>query len=143
MLITNHTLVGAAIGTLVKNPALAATLGVASHFACDSLPHWGAKEDFMKVAVRDGLTGLAVMTTIAALTPRSRKSSVIMGMLGACLPDANKPSRLVFGKSPFPDFVERFHSVIQKESPSRMPQEVIMASVGALTAAVILRRARR
>ncbi len=50
-------------------------------------------------------------------------------MWGACLPDADKPSDLFFGRSPFPAAVDRFHVAIQRESPRRMPQEVVVAGL--------------
>jgi hypothetical protein len=41
MLVTNHVLSGALIGAVVRRPLPAFTLGVASHFALDTVPHWG------------------------------------------------------------------------------------------------------
>ena len=41
MLVTNHVLSGSVIGAVVRRPAAAFALGVASHFALDATPHWG------------------------------------------------------------------------------------------------------
>lgn len=41
MIAANHVLTGALIGAVVKEPALALPLALASHFALDSLPHFG------------------------------------------------------------------------------------------------------
>lgn len=61
MLLTNHVLAGAAIGTLLRRrPALAFGVGVASHLAMDALPHFGlpgepdAARRFLRIARRDG-----------------------------------------------------------------------------------------
>lgn len=55
-------------------------------------------------------------------------------MVAAALPDLNKPALLFFGKSPFPEGVDRFHARIQRESQGRMPQELV---VGATLATVL------
>jgi hypothetical protein len=62
-------------------------------------------------------------------------------MLGACFPDADKPGRELAGRSPFPAVVDRWHAAIQRESPRRMPQEVVVALAGTLAVrAWVLRR---
>ncbi len=130
MLITNHVLGGALVGLASPGPATAFGLGVASHVAMDIVPHWGDPnhEAFLRVAVVDGLVGLATMGLVARLTPRSRRVTVVAGMLGACFPDSDKPSELFFGRSPFPFVVDAFHKAIQTESPTRMPQEWAVAA---------------
>ena len=128
MLITNHVLSGALIGVATRRPAAAFALGVASHFALDAIPHWGDWRGdmslFMRVAVCDGLTGLAVMGALTALAPPSARVAVLAGMAGAALPDLDKPSKMFFGRSPFPRVVDDFHRDIQRESRRRFPVEV-------------------
>jgi hypothetical protein len=122
MLVTNHVLSGAAIGAAVRRPVPAFALGVASHYALDASPHWGkfgGGRKYLKVAVPDGLIGLAVMGAMTALAPRGSRMAVLAGMTGAALPDLDKPSRLFFGRSPFPPAVDRFHSRIQHEASRR------------------------
>lgn len=145
MLITNHVLVGALVGTLSPSSKSAYLLGVVSHFACDAIPHYGGidKEDFLALAVKDGLRGLALMGAITSLTPKPARKRVFMGMLGACTPDANKPSKLVFGRSPFPQFIERFHSNIQIESLDKLKFEQTLMIGGSLVAALSLYAAHR
>lgn len=145
MLLTNHVLSGALIGTVVRRPVPAFLLGVASHFALDSVPHWGrvSLDRFLQVAVADGLTALAAMSAVIAVTPPHRRAAVTAAMLGAALPDADKPSYLLFRRSPFPAPVDRFHSRIQDESPGRYPVEVAAATFFAATSAIALRSARR
>lgn len=131
MLITNHVLSGAFIGAATDNPAVALPLGVASHFALDALPHWGewmSKSHFLRVAVADGLTGLAVMGAAAAVTPPARRAAVVAGMFGAAVPDVDKPTRIFFGFSPFPRRVDDFHSRIQDEAPGRFYSHEMVAA---------------
>ena len=147
MLITNHVLSGAIIGAVTQRPAAAFALGAASHFALDAVPHWGDWGDdmglFMRVAVRDGLTGLAVMGALTALAPPSARVAVLAGMAGAALPDLDKPSRMFFGRSPFPRFVDKFHAGIQRESRRRFPVEVAAGAAFVAILAVRGLRARR
>ncbi|MBF4161794.1 hypothetical protein [Nocardioides acrostichi] len=140
MLITNHVVSGAIIGSVAPGPSSAFVAGLASHFALDSLPHWGERRIFLQVAVVDGLVGLAAMGALARLAPASRRGRVVAGMLGACAPDADKPSTLFFGRSPYPRVVDDWHISIQNESPRRLPQEVVVAGLGALVARRLLRR---
>ena len=142
MLITNHVLAGAAVGALSPGPVSAAVVGIASHFAMDRTPHWGDvdHEHFLKVAVVDGLVGLGVMAYVAAVTHPARRTTVVAGMLGACLPDADKPSLEFFGASPFPAALDQWHRDIQVESQRRMPQEFVVATLGLLLARVLVRR---
>src|SRR5579859_6756448 len=101
MLVTNHVLSGALVGALADDPVAALPLGVASHFVLDAAPHWGSwdtSERFLRVAVADGLVGLGVMATVTALTAPARRVSVLAGMVGAALPDLDKPARLFFGR---------------------------------------------
>jgi len=141
--ITNHVLGGALIGLASPGATTAFGLGVASHVAMDIAPHWGNPDEdvFLRVAVVDGLVGLATMGCIARLTPRGRRTAVVAGMLGACVPDANKPSELFFGCSPFPAAVDRFHVAIQCESPRLMPLEFAAAAGQLLSFWQLVRRA--
>lgn len=145
MLITNHVLQGAALGSACPGPASAFLAGMASHVLADSVPHWGGVriEDVMHVAVTDGLTGLGAMGWVLRRTPPEHRLRVLAGMLGACLPDADKPATVFFGRSPFPARVDAWHVAIQRESPRRMPQEVLVAGLGALVVSRLLSRLGR
>lgn len=147
MLITNHVLSGALLGAAVRSPAAALPLGVASHFALDAVPHWGqwlSRSHFLRIAVADGLTGLAAMGAAAALAPRQGRAAVLAGMVGASLPDLDKPSRIFFGFSPFPRRVNDFHGRIQDEAPGRFySHEVVAGSLFAAGFAVLTVAARR
>ena len=146
MLLTNHVLSGALIGALARRPAPAFAAGVASHFVLDAIPHWGdwgSRRRFMRVAVPDGLLSLAVMGALTAASPPGRRAAVLAGMTGAALPDADKPTTMWFGWSPFPAAVDRFHARIQDESLRRAPVELAAAGLFATASLVAIRRARR
>lgn len=145
VLVTNHVLAGAvlaAAGPLARRPAAAFAVGVASHLALDVVPHWGDqdREVFLRVAVADGLSGLAAMAVVVASTPRARRWAVLGGMVGGAFPDLDKPSTLFFGRSPFPAAVDAFHARIQRESTARMPQEFVVGAVLAACVIALLRR---
>lgn len=139
MLVTNHVLSGAVIGALVRRPVPAFAVGVASHFVLDALPHWGEwrnRRHFMSVAVPDGLAGLATIAALGAVARPERRLAVMAGMAGAALPDIDKPAAMWFGRSPWPDPVNRFHSGIQNEAAHRFRSE--MTTMGALAVAGVL-----
>jgi hypothetical protein len=60
-------------------------------------------------------------------------------MAGAALPDLNKPSVVFFGRSPFPQAVERLHKVIQDEAPHRFKYELAVAVAFCAAAVGLLR----
>jgi hypothetical protein len=141
VLLTNHVLSGALIGALARRPAPAFAAGVASHFVLDAVPHWGdwgSYRRFLRAAVPDGLIALAAMGAFAALAPAGRRAAMLAGMAGAALPDADKPSRLFFGRSPFPPAVDAFHGRIQREAPGRAPVEVLAAAAFTSAALAVL-----
>jgi hypothetical protein len=145
VLFTNHVLSGALIGYGVRSPGLAFATGLVSHLALDAIPHWGQRElrDVMHIAVTDGLLGAAAMATVAVTAAAPRRASALAGMAGAGLLDMDKPSQVFFGRSPFPRAVDRFHAGIQRESPRRMPQEVLVGTAAAVLVAALARRERR
>jgi LexA-binding, inner membrane-associated putative hydrolase len=147
MLVTNHVLSGALIGALARRPALALPLGVASHFVLDAAPHWGkwdSDKHFMRVAVADGLLGLAAMGAGAALARPGLRGAVVAGMVGAALPDIDKPTHVFFGFTPFPAPVTRLHHRVQDEAPHRFLSHELPAALAfaAGFAALGLRRTR-
>jgi hypothetical protein len=144
VLITNHVVAGAVIGAVAPGPTSAFALGIASHVVMDSLPHWGHDDYdvFIKVAVVDGLVGLTTLAALARAATPDRRAAVVAGMLGACLPDADKPSTLFFGRSPFPVWLDEAHGRIQNEAPERMPYEAIGGLVGAALVRSRLRHLR-
>jgi len=132
VLVTNHVLAGALIGSVSRGPVSAFLAGVASHVLMDMTPHWGDDQLFLRVAVVDGLVGATTLVLVNRLTSEARRTSVTAGMLGAAFPDLDKPSELFFGWSPFPAAVDDWHKRLQRESPRRLPQEVVVAALAGL-----------
>jgi hypothetical protein len=149
MLVTNHVLSGAAVGAIAGDPLLALPLGIASHFALDAMPHWGqwdSREQFLRIARADGLTGLAMMGALLAVTGPERRLGVLAGMVGAALPDLDKPAQLWFGRALWPEKVQDFHRRIQHEAPHRFYSHEVLAGVifgTAFLARTFGRRGRR
>jgi hypothetical protein len=139
MFISNHVLAGAVIGTRLP-PGRALIAGFASHLAMDNLPHWGVPGPLpLTAAKRDGVLGLALLGACAALADKEHRLSVLAGMFGACLPDTDKLGEHFAGQSPWPARFDDFHKWLQRESPHRIPHEVL-AGVGLATLAVTLLR---
>lgn len=137
MFVTNHVLAGATIGlALGRHPLGAFAAGVVSHFAMDACPHWGIVRDgpdaearFLHIARCDGCLGLAAMAAGAALAGRGVRPATVAAMVGAALPDLDKPSEYFFGVYPFPAWFRRLHAAVQNESSDRLRSEV-MVGVG-------------
>ena len=146
MLITGHVSSGALIGLVAPSPAAALVAGIASHAALDALPHWGTdggmEGDVLRVAVADGLTGLALIGAIARATGRRRLPTVLAGVVGACLPDLDKPGQLFFGRSPYPSRVDAWHGRIQREHPHLLRRDAALCAVGGAVAVAVLRTLR-
>jgi hypothetical protein len=145
MLVTNHVLSGAAVGAAVGAPVPAFALGIVSHFVVDAVPHWGgwdSHRSFMRIAVADGLVGLATIGVVVAATERSRRAAVLAGVVGAALPDLNKPAVVFFGRSPFPARVDRFHARIQDEASGRFASHELTAAAAFTVAFLTLTRLR-
>ena len=145
MFITNHVLSGAVLGLATpRRPLLVALTAAGSHYALDSVPHWGTadKRKFRRAAVVDGLCGLATMTGVMRVAPKGTRVAVLAGMLGAAFPDSDKPAEMFFHRSPFPFRVDQFHSAIQHESGRGIRTEVRAAAVMA-AAVVVMSGAQR
>jgi hypothetical protein len=150
MLVSSHVLAGVLIGRAVaRNPVAAFGVGVVSHFAMDACPHWGLEDPpgvwsdkFVRVAKCDGCAAIAAMVLGAALAPGRSRTAVMAGMVGAALPDADKPLEYFLGVNPFPKRLQSFHGRIQREAQHRLPHEVVTALTLGIAAVVTLRLAR-
>lgn len=148
MFVTNHVLAGAVLGLVVRRPAAVFPVAVASHLAMDRVPHWGLRSSrefdpaaFFRVAVRDGLVGLAAMAAATALAPPPMRGAVVAGMLGAALLDVDKPAELL-GWHPVPAGVQRLHVAVQREDERHLGREVA-TGVGLALAVLAASRSRR
>lgn len=147
MFITNHVLAGAIAGSVFRTrPVAAFTLGLASHVAMDMTPHWGnpqiGRDGFYAVAKRDGFLGLAAvaLVTVAGVPPRR---ALIAGMAGAAILDSDKPGEFFFGVNPLPQWIDRIHKQIQRESPEGLRTELAAgATLASVVTAVLVRRRR-
>ncbi len=150
MLISTHVLSGALLGRGVGRPLPALVLGLGSHLLLDRLPHWGKgggwpvedmDDETFRVAVVDGLVGLALSAVVLRVVPARSRLPVLAGIVGACLPDLDKPGRRFVGRSPWPERFDRLHAEIQvdAESPDRLAQDVAIAAVGTAVSVAVLR----
>ncbi len=143
--VTNHVLSGAVLGLAApRRPLLVALTAAGSHYALDSVPHWGSgdKRKFRRAAIVDGLCGLATMTAVMRVAPKGTRAAVLAGMLGAAFPDSDKPAEMFFHRSPFPLRADQFHMAIQRESDHGIRTEARAAAVMA-AAVVVMSGARR
>jgi hypothetical protein len=134
MFATNHVLVGALLGRVIRRPAAAAAAGVVSHVAMDALPHWGmdvaapgGRRRFLLIAATDGVLLTAVLKT---LVRRRRPASEIAGALGGLLLDLDKPAAELGIRQLWPDLVHHVHIDIQKlEAPQRWRVDAAVALI--------------
>jgi len=121
---TNHGMTGAVIALLVKEPALAVPLSFISHFACDSIPHFGlAPNDklfdrkFNVTLVMDFLVAVSLMV-ILGLMFRSQRWLIWACMVAAASPDLawayyHLYMQKIKKRKPKFDRLSRFHIAIQ------------------------------
>jgi len=149
--VTNHALSGVLIGRALEGrPVTAFLVGVGSHLALDTIPHWGCDkrvegsyDRFLAAAKRDGVLGLAAMAAATLAVDRRSRASTVAAMVGAVLLDLDKPCLYFFGFNPFPTTVRRIHSRAQNESPDGMPNEIGFGVVTTLAGAVVTRASRQ
>jgi hypothetical protein len=135
VLISSHVLAGATIGSFLPcSPGTAFAVGVLSHFGMDACPHWGvvagrpgSAELFLRVARCDGCAGLAAMAVAAGLVGPGARRATVAAMVGAALPDLDKPFVHFLGVNPFPRWFQRLHYRIQREATHRLPHEMALA----------------
>ena len=90
---------------------------------------------------------MGVITRAVVRTPAVDRyrlaASVVLGMVGAALPDMDKPAHIFFKRKLWPDAVNRFHGRIQDEAPHRFVSHELVAAAGfALSAAALIKLAR-
>ncbi|HSX14313.1 MAG TPA: hypothetical protein VLE72_00145 [Candidatus Saccharimonadales bacterium] len=133
MLLTNHTLAGIALGLTIDDPLVLAPVAVASHFALDSIPHFGGQRfNFddpigQKLAFFDCLSALALAIGAVAIWPQ-RFPQLFVGVLGATAPDLLYVPRYVMGIK-FWEPLFRFHHKIQLERWWGLATELTATSI--------------
>lgn len=120
---TNHGMTGAVIALLMKEPALAIPLSLVSHFACDSIPHYGVEPGtlfdrrFNTILIADFIVAVCLMVLFGFLFP-AQKWVIWGSMIAAASPDLmwayyHLYIQKIKGKKPRFDPLARFHSWIQ------------------------------
>jgi hypothetical protein len=79
---STHALVGAAIGAVLRRPALAFVAGIVSHGVLDCVPH---KDYAPAVGLAPDLLGLLTVLSVAAV---ARRPDILAGAIGGLAPDA-------------------------------------------------------
>jgi len=144
MLLTNHTLTGVLLGLSIDNPVLLAPTAVASHLVLDATPHFATesmKKSFpngwqFKLAGAIDFTVSVAVTVAACLIWPARAVNIVIGVVGACLPDLTYIPMVVFGRDnierwlPFYKPMLRFLSWIQwYEKPLGLITEAVWAGL--------------
>jgi hypothetical protein len=128
MILSTHAVVGAAIASLIPgHPALAFVSGMVSHFVIDAIPHWDYPLHSISITAGtrcravtlnwwllgdlgfialDACVGLTVAIWLYA-SPASI-SAVLLGALGAILPDPLQFAQKVYPCAPL-RILHRFH----------------------------------
>lgn len=133
MLLTNHAITGSLIGLAVGNPLMAFPLGVASHYAMDSLPHFGIpgmsfreRRGFL-IGLADFLSAVTVTVGLAYVAG-DQAALVLAGAFGAMLPDLLYLPEIALGRRlRYPG--RQFHHDIQqgREKPGRIWIDAVWA----------------
>lgn len=93
MLLTFHTLAGAAIASQVQNPLAAWPLALASHFALDLMPHWDFFTNGVHLnrLVKAAIAGDVILSLLIGIIFAIKTPGNAVNILGACffacLPD--------------------------------------------------------
>ena len=106
MMATAHTLVAGAIAFSVRDPILAPTLSLASHFVLDSIPHWDFGADWRKrtkyatgtFAIIDTLFGLTLAYVL--FEKITHPSVLIPSLIYSLIPDWLEAPWYIFFANP-------------------------------------------
>ena len=121
MTATNHALTGAAIATVIRQPYLVVPLAFASHFFCDSLPHFdldlkfGSKKMWRYISVET----ITLLVTGTSLLLAGTQQTVWLLLLGAAFAMSPDIAWYVYGKAGRQGQIDgynifnRFHAKIQ------------------------------
>jgi hypothetical protein len=146
----NHSLTGALIGLTVADPVVAMPLALASHFALDSIPHFGnhskltiTSRRFIALLVVDGLLCLGLVALLAYNRPVHWFVAIICAFLAAS-PDLlsfNHFRKALQNKSWAPNFYHHFAKKIQWfEKPIGIVVEAVWFIAFIFCLSIFLRR---
>lgn len=126
MTATNHAVVGSLIVATVANPVIGLPLALLSHFALDSLPHFGAhtvaspkSKEFKAILIMDGflLTCFIILVTFAGIRAGFEWWLLPAGAFLAWIPDVmwyKHYQNDLKDQTKIWDPVRRFHKRIQR-----------------------------
>ena len=105
MLLTNHTLTGILFGLTIDDIIVLAPVSVASHLALDAVPHFGhpsmkggfRSKPFLILGSCD-FAASCIITAAACVTMPQRAVHILVGVIGAGLPDLTYIPIIVFGQ---------------------------------------------
>lgn len=105
MFLTNHTLTGVLLGLSIDDLVVLAPVSVASHLALDAVPHFGHSS--MKAGLRAksfivlgsfDFAASVIVTAAACFAMPQRTGHILVGVIGADLPDFTYIPIIVFGE---------------------------------------------
>lgn len=123
MLLTPHVVVGAAIGSQIRDPYITGAISFGSHFVLDKIPHWQETlypyTPTKKTWIRIFIEVIFVLIFIYFLAKRGLlNTNVIVGMVASILPDIDSFA-IINKKLMGNKFVKAYfdwHSKIQNET---------------------------
>jgi hypothetical protein len=108
MLLTNHVLTGSLLGLVIDNEYVLAPTAVASHLAMDMMPHFGflpsvsthgdLSSPLVKLWGALDFAAACVVLAAACYARPERAGHILVGAVGAALPDLTYLPEVVFGK---------------------------------------------
>ena len=104
MFLTNHTLTGVLLGLSIDDVAVLAPVSVASHLALDAVPHFGhasmksglLAKPFLVLGSFD-FAASCIVTAAACVAVPARTGHILIGVIGADLPDLTYIPVIIFG----------------------------------------------
>lgn len=129
MLATAHTSVALVLASITPNISLAVAAGAASHLLLDRVPHWGrvSRRTWKTVAVIDGLTAGALATAAYVRAPEANRGRIVASVIGANLPDIDKPVHFFTGHHLLPLRARRILERGQREAPHRIAVDAVVS----------------
>ncbi len=133
MTATGHALIGTVIAAKIGNPALAAPIALASHFAADVIPHWdtglhrkenGKKKFLIQSSVDVALGFVASYILISLLFPSTDLLYAFFIIIIAQLPDWLTAPYLFFDMK-FPPFSWSYRLQKAFDNPLGVPWGII------------------
>lgn len=127
----NHVVFGSLVGLTIKQPALAAPIALASHFALDMIPHYGEHHvtqlgtKLYHVRILADIAACFIFGAALLMLRPANPGLVILCAILAVIPDFLWPIYLAIKPRGFLFEFFKFHKLIQRESPLGIIIEVV------------------